>query len=440
MTELSLHRILTRLLYTSLASSALAGCGPDVTLYDTPMCTANGSLSVEGLQPGIPIDYVEMRRTDPSGSSATAIAQAGVKCETATDRTACSNNLNSLNSTNGFHISCLPGACIHYLATTAGDAVSAVTSAAQLRSLLGAIDSPQEALLMAFAQDYDISCSDKEQGAVRAVADGNGYEVLGTKLTRDCDPVEVTGYRLHVSRDGNIAVLSERVISSQKGVCVGRRPAGLASAAPCDADAAGGRAAGEYLKNSAELEAAAVAAFQILGRELAAHGAPSELHSATARAAADEVRHAAITARLARRYGGRPEAPRIAPRGVRALCEIAVENAVEGCVRETYGALVALRQARLARDPAVRQAMAGIAADEVRHAALSWSVAAWANHVLPKPARARIAAAKEQAVQTLRAEVAQAPAAGLQALLGLPSPEQAQALVDSLNAALWHAA
>jgi hypothetical protein len=119
----------------------------------------------------------------------------------------------------------------------------------------------------------------------------------------------------------------------------------------------------------ARLEAASIPAFQVLTRELRARRAPVALVSAAMCAVQDEVRHRRATAALARRYGAEPMRPSFGPTPVdRTLEAIATENAVEGCVRETYGALVALWQARHARDPVVAAAMAPIAADETRHA------------------------------------------------------------------------
>ncbi len=63
---------------------------------------------------------------------------------------------------------------------------------------------------------------------------------------------------------------------------------------------------------------------------------------------------------------------------LRSLEALAVENAVEGCVRETMGALFAMHQAASAADPHVRATMVSIAPDETRHAALGWAVAEWA--------------------------------------------------------------
>jgi hypothetical protein len=61
------------------------------------------------------------------------------------------------------------------------------------------------------------------------------------------------------------------------------------------------------------------------------------------------------------------------------LLEVAVENAVEGCVRETFGVAVAMIRAERAGDKQVRRAMRSIARDEMQHAELSWAVARWTS-------------------------------------------------------------
>jgi hypothetical protein len=445
MTDLTLHRLLNRVLYASLAATGvLLSCGgtgselPETSLFAAPPCTPSQQISVAGLLPTSPVDYVELRRSSFGGTSDSTVSSSGTKCGTATDMMTCNNDLTSLTSTDGFHGGCLPGSCAHYLATTSGDTVAKVVSVAELKSFLANVDTPSEAVLTAFANDYDLSCKDPERGGVRVSPSGVGYEVLASKMTRDCDPVEITGYHLHVRKSGAVSVLASAVISSQKGVCVGRRPVGLIDGAPDGCDMTGD--VGEYLARSAELEAAAVAAFEILGRELQAHGAPVDLSREATWAAQDEVRHARLTAQLAHRYGAIPKAPRVEPRGVRELFDVAMENAVEGCVRETYGALVALWQARVARDPVVATAMSDIAADEIRHAALSWSVSRWANRVLPERPRQRLRQAQQQAIATLRDEVAAAPKDSLTHLLGLPTPAQAQTMLDQLEASLWQTA
>ena len=60
--------------------------------------------------------------------------------------------------------------------------------------------------------------------------------------------------------------------------------------------------------------------------------------------------------------------PRVEALPTRALGVVAIENAVEGCVRETFGALIASWQAEHARDPGIKRLMRSIARDETRHA------------------------------------------------------------------------
>src|SRR5438874_1565394 len=81
-------------------------------------------------------------------------------------------------------------------------------------------------------------------------------------------------------------------------------------------------------------DAASVRAFADLVADLVALGAPPELREASVAAAADEVRHAQMCAQLARTHGAAITRELIAPAARRKLRELALENAVEGCVRE----------------------------------------------------------------------------------------------------------
>jgi len=182
--------------------------------------------------------------------------------------------------------------------------------------------------------------------------------------------------------------------------CTGRRTDGVAGLHGC-----AGATTGDVLAERATLEAVSVHAFATLERELAAHGAPPALLRDVRRARRDEVRHTAMMARLARRFGGTPrafEAPAGSP--VRGLFAIALENAVEGCVRETYGAVVGLVEARVSRDAQVRRAMRSIAADECRHAELAWEVAAWLSPRLTPAEREAVDRATRDAVAALARE------------------------------------
>src|SRR6185369_2194729 len=105
-------------------------------------------------------------------------------------------------------------------------------------------------------------------------------------------------------------------------------------------------------------------------------------------------RHARIAGALARRFGVDVPEPVREETPLRSLADLALENAVEGCVRETWGALVALRQASRAADVEVRAAMGRIARDEVRHAELAWTIDRWLTP--------RLGAAQRQQVRSAR--------------------------------------
>jgi hypothetical protein len=213
---------------------------------------------------------------------------------------------------------------------------------------------------------------------------------------------------------------------------LGRRPAGLDEAATSD-----GCAVGQYFAAAAHLEAASVHSFRVLGRELQEHGAPRALIAAARRALRDEVRHARVTRSFARAHGCRPAPVRVTRPAPRSLEAIAVENAAEGCVRETFGALVGSWQARAASDPAVRQMMATIAADETRHAELAWAVDAWTKTKLDRAARRRVVAARAQAAAQLAADIEVAPAAELVERLGLPDVARSRAFYAAAERELW---
>jgi hypothetical protein len=114
---------------------------------------------------------------------------------------------------------------------------------------------------------------------------------------------------------------------------------------------------------------------------------------------------------------------------------MAIDNAVEGCVRETFGALLATYQAATAKDPVIRAAMKQIARDETRHAALAWKVASWLNGRLAPTARERVKEARRAAAMKLLG--ARHQARPEMARLGLPNAPQATSLVAGLFDTMW---
>jgi hypothetical protein len=179
--------------------------------------------------------------------------------------------------------------------------------------------------------------------------------------------------------------------------CTGRLTEGY-----CAPD--GMRSEGERLAAMAYLEAVSVHAFERLERELELHLAPPALLRDARRARRDEVRHTAMTTRLARRQGASPRLPDApGPARARTLFEVALENAVEGCIRETYGAVQGLVEAQTSRDATMRRAMQSIATDECRHAELAWAVHAWAMPRLTEDERLTVERAMKDAVAEIAA-------------------------------------
>src|SRR5262249_42900734 len=156
----------------------------------------------------------------------------------------------------------------------------------------------------------------------------------------------------------------------------------------------------------------------------------ARLVRATRRAARDEERHTEVTRRLALRAGARPRPVEVAAMPARDLEAIAIDNAVEGCVRETFGAVLAMRQAAQAHDGELRRAMEPIAREEARHAALSWELARWLDGCLDAEGRRRVRRARDRAVESLRREAARESHPSLAAELGMPSSAQARAAID----------
>ncbi len=211
----------------------------------------------------------------------------------------------------------------------------------------------------------------------------------------------------------------------------GRRPEGFVDATTNEPESPG-----RWFARLAALESASVSAFERMVDELTLHRAPDDLIERARAAIVDERRHTALTTDLARTFGGDPSLSAAESMSPRSLDAVALDNAVEGCVRETYGALVATWQAAHARDPRVAAAMEAIAEDETRHAALSWALHAWSRERLDADERAAVARALRDAVSDLRRELDGDVGDELVAVTGMPDRGQQGALLDALASSL----
>ena len=213
----------------------------------------------------------------------------------------------------------------------------------------------------------------------------------------------------------------------------GRRPIGFVQAG---SDRGRSGPVGDYMARQAYLESASIDAFEILARELRELGAPSRLIERALRSARQERAHAAAVTELSRSYGATPAAPDIEERPTRTLFEVVLENEVEGCVRETWGALVARWQSGAAHDSTIAAAMASIAPDELEHAELAYDIREWALPLLSERERAEIASARESAVAQVAYEASIEPAPEIARLAGVPTAAVAKTLLDVLLAGL----
>lgn len=179
-------------------------------------------------------------------------------------------------------------------------------------------------------------------------------------------------------------------------------------------------------------------AFEQLTQELIDAKAPGQLINAARASALEEINHARVTTHLAKRFGAAPRAPSIADRANRSAYELALDNASEGCVRETFGALLAHHQALHAQDAEIREAMVTIAEDETRHAELSWAIDGWVRAQLTPNQCAAVDAARAESLTALKRSLekeALDPAVSAQA--GMPTREVSRAMLSVLETGLF---
>lgn len=321
-----------------------------------------------------------------------------------------------------------------------------LTDEAQLRALLGPIDTPGEAAILASflgaSQVFVPQCDGFSRTIVMTKTQA-GYSMALEKRVRKGELKKPNGLGctgcIIAERRKDVVVRPDGVVDLGtadetewiKPTGCGRSPGWSGTSGPRSR----ARSAGEYLAHAAHLEAASVVAFERIARELAALGAPAELVTRAHRAAIEETAHARILGRLARGHGAEPPPFVSRPYAMRNAFELALDNAVEGCVNETHGALVLHVQALAAEEAVTRAAFASIAEDEASHAELSADLAEWLDTRLPVAERAAVRAAAMNA----RAQIDTRPAIDDEdelRRLGLPDPATSRALHARLDAAL----
>jgi hypothetical protein len=474
MRKRSFGRVLDGIVTVALASTVgavgIGGCGGGTAAVATSAeggaIDGGGGIDVTGfacagplpdvlsnLKPATPVDYVELRAqtvpnpdyhgpaddaADGDGGAAAGpppvilktLSTNGNACATATNKDACKTALAKASGkgwapfADGGNAAPPPTIDVQFLVYTRGDEVGVVGTTAELATFLGPIDTLEEARLLLQSEGYVLACSGGGPPPGWKKNDDGSWEILVPGGA--CSGVIVR--RFHIASNGTITLVE--AVPNPEPIACGRRPEGLEGSASRGGFAIG---LGEYFAEVAHLEAASVVAFRRLEVELRRFGAPESLVKRARRARADEIRHARETSALARRFGGDVPALEVAAATDRDLLAIAIENAAEGCVRETYGALVATFQARTAKDPEVRDVLSRIARDESRHAELSHDVAMWLDGQLDAASRAMVRAERTRALAELRAAIETAPAADVIANAGMPTVVEARELLDGLD-------
>jgi hypothetical protein len=424
MRDRSFRAVQLRTLFLGIAAT-VAACGGSreedsirASDFATNVCEGGW---LDGVTPSAPVDYLELASVTLGGNPEDApkiIEQTGSRCGTATDKARCEAAIAALDLPKSQRFS-LQYFETRYLIYTRGDEVGAITTSDDARRFLSPFENAKDAALLVRAfTGPSLHCE-----VTNTRRSGDGFEFYATSGSTCGGDVHDDVVR--VSRDGAVEVVATEIAQTGDPKCaIGRRPAGYV---PPSRRA---QSIGEYFAQAAELEAASVPAFRRLARELRAHGAPAELVARAETAARDEVRHARATKRLAMRFGGAVSWPKIGNLPVRSLAVIAEENAREGCVRETFGALVATVQAARAFDPEVRREMEIIAREETEHAALAWDAAEWLDRLLDDDARARVIRARAGAIAELHASL---DASFVSPELGLPTAREARGLLARLE-------
>lgn len=132
---------------------------------------------------------------------------------------------------------------------------------------------------------------------------------------------------------------------------------------------------------SGQAEHASVAAFARFALELLALGAPASLVEEAQQAMGDEIRHARLCFAVASAISGQTIGPAAFPAAT-ASGELDVKQTligivIDGCINETIAAAIAQAESNCAADPTLHLSLDKLAADERRHAALSWKALRW---------------------------------------------------------------
>lgn len=312
----------------------------------------------------------------------------------------------------------------YYLVTQRADEQRVIATWSEFRTMTGPIDTLAEAALVATLKNYRIEC-----GFSTGEKRGTGFRITA-QTGSVCDGQHVDAHVLDITRDGVLSLVSTRLFAPGTGCVSGRTPHGFRSPAERPASS------GDYFATATQLEHASIAAFVQIAEFLTKHRAPPALVRRAKLAAKDEELHTSTMHALAERYGAAPSLVDARAEPFAHRLAFALDNAEDGCVRETFAALLAREQAARTNDPTVARALRAIANDETRHAALAWDLAAWIEPMLSTSERAYVASRRSVAFAELRAQWSVPWIEVLEREVGMPPAARALQLIDGLEIGL----
>jgi hypothetical protein len=195
----------------------VSACGPDLSTFS--VAPSVETLALANIRATKSWDFLALRlQNGPMDTGTPPVWNATDEgCRPDHAPSPCADALTNRTVDGGFHLKgCDPNACYFHLVRIKGGEVEMYTSREALVAFFGEIDTPEEALLLAFADGYNWSGFDIRSGAYKSVLDG--YEIIAGRSESVC-PSTYSRNHLLVQRDGSIVVIGSQT-SGPSGYCV----------------------------------------------------------------------------------------------------------------------------------------------------------------------------------------------------------------------------
>ena len=190
---------------------------PDVIDY-SDFASLNDSSLYTTLTPSGDCDYFELRWAWCGSAEYQIEYSHGLRCSPGTDTALCAREWDSVYSEIGFFQTCLPACCHYYFVSRTNDQIQVYNDTESVISFLRPIDTPADALMIAFTQGYSYRTADSTLGGIRELRDS--YQLIVLKLVGICDPIQTNKYLLEIDSGGDIEIIESDVYESIYGACI----------------------------------------------------------------------------------------------------------------------------------------------------------------------------------------------------------------------------